>query len=84
MHPNLESAAFIVSPTQVALDTAMLSYDIWGTRAHVLMLRGDRHHPAAAGRCHLRGAGRAWSGACRQASSRLTRRAGRNSAWSAR
>ena len=38
MHPNLESAAFIVSPTQVALDTAMLNYDIWGTRAHVLML----------------------------------------------
>ncbi len=38
MHPNLESAAFIVSPTQVALDTAMLNYDVWGTRAHVLML----------------------------------------------
>src|SRR6476620_5995160 len=38
MHPNLESAAFIVSPTQVALDTAMLQYDVWGTRAHVLML----------------------------------------------
>jgi argininosuccinate lyase len=35
---TLESAAFIVSPTQVALDTAMLEYDIWGTRAHVLML----------------------------------------------
>src|SRR6266511_5852128 len=35
---KLESAAFIVSPTQVALDTAMLEYDLWGTRAHVLML----------------------------------------------
>ena len=35
---TLESAGFIVSPTQVALDTAMLEYDIWGTRAHVLML----------------------------------------------
>jgi argininosuccinate lyase len=36
---NLESAAFIVSPTQVALDTAMLEYDVWGTQAHVLMLQ---------------------------------------------
>lgn len=36
--PELESAAFIVSSTQVALDSAMLSHDIWGTRAHVLML----------------------------------------------
>jgi len=35
---NLETEAFIVSLTQVALDTAMLGYDIWGTRAHVLML----------------------------------------------
>ncbi len=35
---ELQSAAFIVSPTQVALDTAMLEYDIWGTKAHVLML----------------------------------------------
>ncbi|HET9496485.1 MAG TPA: argininosuccinate lyase [Chloroflexia bacterium] len=35
---TLESAAFIVSPTQVALDAVMLEYDIWGTRAHVLML----------------------------------------------
>ena len=34
----LESAAFIVSPTQVALDTAMFDCDIWGTQAHVLML----------------------------------------------
>lgn len=37
--PILQSAAFIVSPTQVALDTAMLEYDIWGTQAHVLMLQ---------------------------------------------
>ena len=36
--PTLQSASFIVSPTQVALDTAMLGYDIWGTKAHVLML----------------------------------------------
>jgi argininosuccinate lyase len=34
----LESASFIVSPTQLALDTAMLDFDIWGTQAHVLML----------------------------------------------
>lgn len=45
----LQSAAFIVSASQVQLDTAMLEYDVWGTRAHVLML----HHagivpPAAA------------------------------------
>lgn len=38
-HTTLQSASFIVSPTQVALDTAMLEFDIWGTRAHVLMLR---------------------------------------------
>src|SRR5947209_1482069 len=35
---RLESAGFIVSKTQVALDAAMLGCDIWGTRAHVLML----------------------------------------------
>ena len=35
---TLQSAGFIVSPTQVALDTAMLQYDVWGTRAHVVML----------------------------------------------
>jgi argininosuccinate lyase len=37
--PTLQSTSFIVSPTQVALDTAMLEYDIWGTQAHVLMLQ---------------------------------------------
>ncbi|MEO8285092.1 MAG: argininosuccinate lyase [Chloroflexota bacterium] len=36
---KLQSAAFIVSPTQVVLDTAMLEDDIWGTQAHVLMLQ---------------------------------------------
>src|SRR5689334_18894188 len=35
---QLQSAGFIVSPIQVALDEAMLGCDIWGTRAHVLML----------------------------------------------
>ncbi len=45
---TLESAAFIVSPTQVALDTAMLPYDIWGTRAHVLMLAATGIIPPAA------------------------------------
>lgn len=35
---TLRTAAFIVSPTQVALDMAMLEYDLWGTCAHVLML----------------------------------------------
>ncbi len=44
----LESAAFIVSPTQVALDTALLPYDIWGTRAHVLMLAATGILPPAA------------------------------------
>ena len=44
---TLESAAFIVSPTQVALDTAMLEYDVWGTRAHVLMLHSTGIVPAA-------------------------------------
>src|SRR5438045_5753369 len=37
-HSPLQSASFIVSPTQVALDEAMLACDIWGTRAHVIML----------------------------------------------
>ena len=37
--PTLQSASFIVSATQVTLDTAMLEYDIWGTQAHVLMLQ---------------------------------------------
>jgi len=45
---TLESAAFIVSPTQVALDTALLPYDIWGTRAHVLMLAATGIIPPAA------------------------------------
>ena len=45
---TLESAAFIVSPTQVALDTGMLPYDIWGTRAHVLMLAATGIIPAPA------------------------------------
>ena len=45
---TLESAAFIVSPTQVALDTAMLAYDLWGTRAHVLMLAASGCIPARA------------------------------------
>lgn len=36
--PNLESAQFIVSPAQMALDLEMMSFDIWGTQAHVLML----------------------------------------------
>src|SRR5207244_2459770 len=44
----LQSASFIVSPTQVALDTAMLEYDVWGTRAHVCMLRETGIVPGAA------------------------------------
>jgi argininosuccinate lyase len=46
--PNLESASFIVSQTQVALDTAMLEHDIWGTQAHVLMLESVGIVPASA------------------------------------
>lgn len=36
--PKLQSAAFIVSGKQIALDTEMLFFDIWGTKVHVLML----------------------------------------------
>ncbi|MDP1722047.1 MAG: argininosuccinate lyase [Candidatus Gottesmanbacteria bacterium] len=36
--PNLVTAGFIVSEKQLALDHQMVSYDIWGTLAHVLML----------------------------------------------
>src|SRR5262249_18357581 len=32
---------------QVELDTAMLPYDVWGTQAHVLMLRATGILPAA-------------------------------------
>lgn len=46
-HGTLQSAGFIVSPTQVALDTAMLEYDLWGSRAHVLMLAETGILPAA-------------------------------------
>lgn len=51
--PRLASAAYIVSPTQVALDTEMLEFDIWGTRAHVLMLasKGIVSRDAAAAIC---------------------------------
>src|SRR6476646_11252234 len=54
---NLESASFIVSPTQVALDTAMLGYDVWGTQAHVLMLQsvGIIDAPVALRICHALG-----------------------------
>src|SRR4051812_34173660 len=45
---TLESAGFIVSPTQVALDTAMLSSDVWGTRAHVVMLAATECIPQSA------------------------------------
>jgi argininosuccinate lyase len=45
---KLESATFIVSPTQVALDAAMLAHDIWGTRAHVLMLHSTGIVPTTA------------------------------------
>src|SRR5215212_5962114 len=44
---TLETAGYIVSPRQVELDTAMLPYDVWGTQAHVLMLRSTGILPAA-------------------------------------
>src|SRR6478609_3567318 len=55
---NLESASFIVSPTQVALDTVMLEYDVWGTQAHVLMLQsaGIIDAPVALHICRALGA----------------------------
>jgi argininosuccinate lyase len=46
----LESAAFIVSPAQIALDTAMLRHDIWGTQAHTLMLAATGIIPGDAAR----------------------------------
>ena len=54
---EIESASFIVSPTQVALDTAMLDYDVWGTQAHVLMLAATGCIAARGGGGDLRGAG---------------------------
>lgn len=35
---KLASASFIVSETQMALDTQMIPFDIWGTKVHLLML----------------------------------------------
>ncbi|MDO8503469.1 MAG: argininosuccinate lyase [bacterium] len=35
---KLETSAFIVSEKQMALDMEMVLFDIWGTKAHVLML----------------------------------------------
>ncbi|MBI5620766.1 argininosuccinate lyase [Candidatus Gottesmanbacteria bacterium] len=39
---NLVTAGFIVSEKQLALDHQMVSYDIWGTLAHVLMLYKEK------------------------------------------
>ncbi len=36
--PVLKTAGFIVNEKQLALDSKMVSYDLWGTLAHVLML----------------------------------------------
>lgn len=36
--PKLETSAFIVSEIQMALDMEMVSFDIWGTKVHLLML----------------------------------------------
>lgn len=36
--PKLTTASFIVSQTQMNLDMEMTKFDIWGTKAHVLML----------------------------------------------
>src|SRR3989338_9799331 len=36
--PKLESAPFIVSKRQMALDMEMIPFDIWGTKVHILML----------------------------------------------
>jgi len=35
---NLETTDFIVSQTQISLDLKMVSFDVQGTIAHVLML----------------------------------------------
>lgn len=49
MSQRLESASFIVSEAQLALDAEMMAYDIWGTRAHVLMLCSTRIIPRESG-----------------------------------
>src|SRR3989344_3578351 len=36
--PLLKTAGFIVNEKQLAIDLQMVSYDLWGTLAHVLML----------------------------------------------
>lgn len=36
--PKLQSSSFIVSQTQMDLDIKMTPFDIWGSKAHVLML----------------------------------------------
>lgn len=47
--PRLESAQFIVSSAQLALDAEMMTFDIWGTRAHVIMLCSTGIIPPEAG-----------------------------------
>ena len=45
---NLETAGFIVSQAQLSLDLKMVSFDVQGTTAHVLMLNkasSDRYLP---------------------------------------
>lgn len=39
--PELVTAGFIVSEKQLSLDLQMVDYDIWGTTAHVLMLKNQ-------------------------------------------
>lgn len=39
--PELVTAGFIVSEKQLLLDLRMVTYDIWGTTAHVLMLKSQ-------------------------------------------
>lgn len=39
--PELVTAGFIVSEKQLSLDLQMVTYDIWGTTAHVLMLKNQ-------------------------------------------
>jgi|GEM_PF-899531 len=40
--PVLKTGGFVVSEKQMALDLDMVSYDLWGTTAHVLMLHKQK------------------------------------------
>ena len=40
--PELSTAGYIVSQTQMSLDLKMVAFDLWGTTAHILMLHKQK------------------------------------------